>query len=147
MVGAGEAGGSKTCSWVPRARRLQDPGPINRRDSSPYLEPHHIRPLNDGGPDDLSIRDWFVRSVVNEIILECRYSITIDIGRYRSQIFVKKLRTGWGGFSAIPFGLDVVSHCLSWISWFRIFVVWIIVLNKIHVFIHVCGSIPIRRVK
>lgn len=28
------------------------PAPFNRADGSPYLEPHHIRRLSDGGPDD-----------------------------------------------------------------------------------------------
>jgi 5-methylcytosine-specific restriction protein A len=29
----------------------QSPAPFTRRDGSPYLEPHHIRRLSDGGPD------------------------------------------------------------------------------------------------
>lgn len=28
------------------------PAPFTRKDGSPYLEPHHIRRLSDGGPDD-----------------------------------------------------------------------------------------------
>ncbi|WP_084794934.1 HNH endonuclease signature motif containing protein [Bradyrhizobium sp.] len=30
------------------------PAPFTRKDGSPYLEPHHIRRLSDGGPDDPS---------------------------------------------------------------------------------------------
>ena len=30
------------------------PAPFSRKDGSPYLEPHHIRRLSDGGPDDPS---------------------------------------------------------------------------------------------
>ena len=29
-----------------------EPAPFRRRDGTPYLEPHHIRRLSDGGPDD-----------------------------------------------------------------------------------------------
>ena len=29
------------------------PAPFQRKDGSPYLEPHHTRRLSDGGPDDI----------------------------------------------------------------------------------------------
>lgn len=30
----------------------KSPAPFTRKDRSPYLEPHHIRRVSDGGPDD-----------------------------------------------------------------------------------------------
>ncbi|MGN6770173.1 MAG: HNH endonuclease [Rhizobiaceae bacterium] len=35
-----------------RCEGCERPAPFNRADGSPYLEPHHIRRLSDGGPDD-----------------------------------------------------------------------------------------------
>ncbi|MGF6428346.1 HNH endonuclease [Bradyrhizobium elkanii] len=32
----------------------KSPAPFSRKDGSPYLEPHHIRRVSDGGPDDPS---------------------------------------------------------------------------------------------